>query len=163
MNMPRELLPWEAELRSLVQAQVGRGKVDVNINRSGGSDAQPAVELNLPLAKAYVAALRELQHTLKLKNEIDLAPLLNRSDLLRVSERRGDAAGDIAAVKSAVAKALQAFNRDREREGKALGKDMLQRARRLQQLQSQIAARVKVLVPELAARLRQRTQDLLAG
>ena len=35
LNMPREYLPWEAELRALVAAHVARGKVDVSVSRSG--------------------------------------------------------------------------------------------------------------------------------
>src|SRR5438552_12330580 len=72
LSMPREYQPWEAELRALVQAHVARGKVDVAVFRSGTANAQITVEANVPLAKAYVEAWRQLQRDLQLPCEIDL-------------------------------------------------------------------------------------------
>ena len=129
LNMPREYGPWEAELRSLVQDQVARGKVDVSLARAGTNSTDISVEANLPLAKAYVGAWRELQRTLRLKGDVDLSLLLARGELLRVVERRGDPSGEIDAVRATLRRALQAFNRDRDREGRALGKDISARVR----------------------------------
>jgi uncharacterized protein (TIGR00255 family) len=163
LNMPRDYLPWEAELRAIVQAEVARGKIDVSINRSGGSAGELAVEINEPLARAYVEGWRKLQRRLKLGGDIDVSALVGRSELLRIVERRDDPEAEIGAVRATLAKAVQAFNRDREREGKALAKDMVRRTRRLQELRAQIAARVERLTPEFAARLRQRVNALLEG
>lgn len=162
-SMPRDLLPWETELRSIVQAHVARGKLDISINRAGTPESEFSVDVNLPLAKAYIEALTQLRKALKIKSELDLAPLMNRPELLRVSEKRRDAQDDIEFVKATLLKAVQSFNRDREREGKALGKDMLERVRRLQRLQSQISTRVRALTPQLAQRLRERLSSLLEG
>jgi uncharacterized protein (TIGR00255 family) len=163
LNMPREFLPWEAELRGIVQQHVGRGKVDVSVNRVGTTQSEVSVEINLPLAKAYADAWRELQNSLKLKGDIDLNGLLGRNDLFRVNEQRPDGSEEIDAVRATLLKAVQAFNRDREREGKALAKDMVERARRLQELQVQISGRVERISPDLAKRLRERVGTLLEG
>src|SRR5437879_4633423 len=86
LNMPREYLPWEAEVRALVQALVARGKVDVAITRGGGSVEQIAVEANVALAQAYVDAWRKLQRTLRLSGEIYLGLLVGRNEFFRVAE-----------------------------------------------------------------------------
>jgi uncharacterized protein (TIGR00255 family) len=163
LNMPREYLPWEAEVRALVQAHVARGKVDVSITRAGQSVEQMTVEANVPLAEAYVTAWRRLQRTLQLPGEIDLGLLVGRNEFFRVTERRSDPTGEIPALRATLRRALQAFNREREREGRMLGRDMLARLRRLQQLQRNIHRRAEVLAPEMAARLRQRVTTLLDG
>ena len=163
LNMPREYLPWEAELRALVQEQVARGKVDIAIFRGGTNGGEVTVEANVALAKEYVAAWRKLQRALHLPGDIDLGLLQGRSELLRVVERRGDAGAEIAAVRTTLQRALHAFNRDREREGRTLGRDMTARVRRLRQLQDGLARRVAQLTPQLAARLRQRLATLLEG
>jgi uncharacterized protein (TIGR00255 family) len=163
LNMPREYFPWEAELRALVQEQVARGKVDISILRGGANGGQVTVEANLALAKEYVAAWRKLQHALHLPGDIDLGLVQSRTELVRVVERRGDARGEIDAVRRTLRRALQAFNRDREREGRTLTRDMIARTRRLRQLQAGIARRVEKLLPQLAARLRQRLATLLEG
>jgi len=163
LNMPREYLQWEADLRALVQAHVVRGKVDVSIARGGGNGAEISVEPNVPLAKAYVAAWRALQRAAHLPGTIDLAMLQGRTELLRIVERRNDAAAEIGAVRATVRRALRAFTMEREREGRALGRDMTARVRGLRQLQGRLDRRTGELKPELAARLRQRVAALLEG
>ena len=163
LNLPKEYAPWEAELRAIVQDNVARGKVDVSLFRGGSSNTAVAVEVNAPLAKAYVDAWRQLQRQLKLKAEPDLTPLLGRPEMFRVVERRSDPESEIEIAKATMKRAVQAFNRDREREGRALGNDVAARARHLLQLQVLIAKRVDVLKPEYTARLRQRVAGLLEG
>ena len=163
LNMPREYSPWEAELRALVQEQVARGKVDISIFRGGANGGQVTVEANIALAKEYVAAWRKLQHALHVPGDVDLGLLQGRSELVRVVERRSDAGAEIDSVRTTLRRALRAFNREREREGRALTRDMIARVRRLQQLQKGIARRVEQLLPQLAARLRQRLATLLEG
>jgi len=163
LNMPREYFPWEAELRALVQEHVARGKVDISIFRGGSNGSDVTVEANVALAKQYVAAWRRLQQALHLAGDIDLSLLQGRSELLKVVERRGDAGAEIDAVRTTLRRALQAFNRDREREGRTLTHDMTARVRRLRQLQQGISRRVAQLMPQLAARLRQRLATLLEG
>src|SRR5579862_1580146 len=163
LNMPREYQPWEAELRALVQEQVARGKVDVAMFRGGTADGQVTVEANAALAKAYIEAWRRLQRELRLPGEVDLSMLQGRPEFLRVVERRHDPSGEIDAVRSTLRRAVQAFKRDREREGRVLGRDMTARVRRLQQLQRHIASRVRALAPHLATRLRERVAALLDG
>jgi uncharacterized protein (TIGR00255 family) len=166
LNMPREYLPWEADLRTRIQTQVARGKIDVAIGRGSGNSSDPesvAVEPNVPLARAYVEAWRELQRALRLPGDVDLGLLQGRTDLVRVVERRTDPGAEIDLVRSVLERAVHAFNRDREREGRALGRDMLGRTRRLSQLRDRIARRATALGPQLAARLRDRLAALLEG
>src|SRR5215468_2543561 len=90
INLPREYVPWEAALRQTLQEAVARGKVDVNVNRSGAVPSEFAVEVNTRLARAYVTGWRQLQKTLRLDGKIDLQFLLGRTDLVRVVERRNE-------------------------------------------------------------------------
>jgi uncharacterized protein (TIGR00255 family) len=162
-NMPREYMPAEAELRQLVQAAVARGKVDVNISRSGTAAGDFAVEVNTPLARAYVDAWRQMQVALGLGGEVDLQFLLARPDLVRIVERRGEPTNELPRVGQAVQQALRAFDHEREREGRALGRDMRQRVQRLRKLARRMRARISAAAPETAKRLRQRVQALLEG
>jgi len=161
LNLPREYLPWEGELRGLVQEGVARGRVDVSVFRGGANAVQYAVEANTPLARAYVDAWHELQQALQLKGDIDLGFLQGRSEFMRVVERRTDPSGEIDAARDTVRRAVAAFNRDRDREGRALAKDMTARTRHLQQLQRQIGRRAARLKPHLVTRLRERVAAAL--
>lgn len=164
LNMPREYLAWEAELRGIVQERVGRGKLDVSIARGGNDNTTaPQIEPNLALAEAYLKAWRQLQQKLSLPGAIDISYLLSRPDIMRISEQRTDPAKDVPLLRSALEKALDVFNRDREREGKVLGRDMLARTKRLRQIQKEIGKLAAGLKPQIEARLRQRLETLLNG
>jgi uncharacterized protein (TIGR00255 family) len=162
-NMPREYAAFEAEFRQTVQAAVARGKVDVNINRSGTLAGDFAVEVNTALARAYVDAWRQLQLALGLSGEVDQQVLLARPDLVRIVERRAEPANELQHVRGVLQQALRAFDREREREGRVLARDMKQRAQQLRKLARRVRARVAAAAPETAARLRQRAQTLLSG
>ena len=162
-NLPREYVAWEAELREALQHSVSRGKVDVNVNRSGATDTDFAVEVNSRLARAYVDGWRQLQKALHLDGHVDLQFLLGRPDLVRIVERRGAAADERRRVQQVLRLALRAFMREREREGRALAADMRARVGRLRVLLRQMHGCVAAALPALTARLRQRIQTLAAG
>jgi uncharacterized protein (TIGR00255 family) len=142
---------------------VARGKVDVNVTRSNVGTKAVSVEPNLALAKAYVDAWKRLQDGLGLTGTIDVSLLAARPDLVQVGEVRSVAKDEIELVRAALDEAMATFCRDREREGKALGKDMRARVKTLAGLRRQIAKRAGQLKPVLAARLRERVNALLEG
>lgn len=163
LNLPREYQPWEDELRQLVVAVVERGKVDVAINRSGNTPGEVEVEINEPLARASVDGWRRLQRRLGLPGEIDVSCLIGRGEFIRVAERRRDPDADIPRVRRLLQAALRAFNQAREREGRALARDMKARVAHLFRLEQALQRRSTVLVPEYARRLADRVANLLAG
>jgi uncharacterized protein (TIGR00255 family) len=160
-NLPREYLPWEAELREALQAAVARGKVDVNVTRSGPLVSEFAVEMNTPLARAYLDGWRKLQAALHLDGRIDVQFLAGRADLVRIVERRAEPTSERRRVQQVLRRALRAFNGEREREGRALARDMLRRAARLIALTRLMRTRVAAAEPELRARLEQRVAALI--
>ncbi len=161
INLPRDLARYEAELRKLVQAEAQRGKVDVSLNVSGRAQSAVQVQVNLPLARAYVAAWRQLQRELGVPGEVDLGMLVERSDLLSLSETPRESEEDAWALREVLGRALRAWNRERAREGRVLQRDIHQRVARLATLQRQIAACVRKLKPVLRERLRKRVAALL--
>ena len=162
-NLPREYAPLEATLRQELQTNVARGKVDVTVNRSGLAETEYAVEVNTRLAHAYVEAWRTLQKALHLAGAIDLQALLARPDIVRVAERRLKAEAEFLQVRHVFRRAVQAFTREREREGRVLAADMRQRTARLMTLHRRMRARAAAATPEVSARLRQRVENLAAG
>jgi len=162
LNMPREFLPWESDLRALIQEHVARGKVDVAVTQAGASSEGWAVEVNLELAKQVLAGWRQVQKALKLP-EPSSYDFLQTREILRVVERRVEVSVDQATVRATLVQALERFNREREREGQALAKDMLERIKRLTGLHKKLAQRASVLKHELASRLRERVTGLLEG
>jgi uncharacterized protein (TIGR00255 family) len=161
LGLPREYQQFEESLRKIIQANVERGKVDVSVNRSGSSKSDYAVEVNEPMARAVVEGWRRLQKRLGLPGEIDVSMVLNRGDFVRVVERRDEDA-DLPRLQQLLETALKAFNKAREREGKALARDMKDRVVNLRRIERGLSRRTALLVPELQRRLAQRLNALLA-
>jgi uncharacterized protein (TIGR00255 family) len=161
-NLPREYQQWEAELRQDVMGGVERGKVDINVGRSGTAGGLPALEINEPLARASLKGWRQLQRALGLKGEIDVTFLLNRPEFVRVVESRPDTSADLPRLRTLLRAALKEFNRARDREGQALTADMRARTRELRRIHKSVEKRTVVLVPEMAQRLAVRVAALLA-
>jgi uncharacterized protein (TIGR00255 family) len=162
-NLPREYAAVEAGLRERLQGVVARGKVDVTVTRSGLSDTDYAVDVNTRLARAYVEGWRRLQTLLRLDGKIDLSVLLARPDIVRIVERRHEPTAELRRVEHTFQRALQAFDREREREGRALARDMQQRIARLFTLRRDLHTRAGSAAADVAARLRQRIETIAAG
>lgn len=160
-NLPREGQGWEEELRHSVAAAVQRGKVDVIVNRSGSPAGAFEVEFNEPLARATVKAWRHLQRQLHLPGEIDVGFFVGRNEFVRVVERRHDPQADLPRIRQLLKLALRRFNLSREREGRALARDMLGRLGKLNRIERRLRKRTAVLVPELARRLGERVAQLI--
>jgi uncharacterized protein (TIGR00255 family) len=120
-----------------------------------------AVEVNEVLARATLEGWRRLQRQLQLPGEIDLSFLLGRGDFVRLADRRPDASADLPRLTELLRKALRMFNREREREGRALARDMRQRLVRLRHIEAALRRQTGTLVPELARRLADRVAGLL--
>jgi uncharacterized protein (TIGR00255 family) len=163
LNLPREYQAFEEALRQMVQAQAERGKVDVTVHRTGTAATDVEVEINEPLARATVDGWRRLQKRLGLKGEIDVSFLVGRGEFVRVVERKREASPELPQLKRLLGTALKAFNVAREREGKALQKDMVGRVQHLKRIASAVRKRSAAFVPEVSTRLAERLAALLSG
>jgi uncharacterized protein (TIGR00255 family) len=163
LNLPREYQPFEEALRQMVQAEAQRGKVDVTVHRAGSGATDVEVEINEPLARATVEGWRRLQRRLGLQGEIDVSFLVGRGDFVRVVERKRETHPELPQLKRLLGAALKAFNRAREREGRALQKDMIARVQRLKRIAEAVRRRSSTFVPEVSTRLAERLAALLSG
>jgi uncharacterized protein (TIGR00255 family) len=160
----REYAPWESELRDRVRACVERGRVDVTIARlPRPGQRRYDVHVRDDLARAYVAAARQLRGRLALEGGIGVRDLLALPDLLEVRERPPDVRRELPAVQRALAAALRAFARQREREGRALQVDMARRIGAIDALVRRLRRELPACERALAARVRERAARALAG
>src|SRR5262249_5384956 len=101
--------------------------------------------------------------TLRLPGTVDLALLQTRNDLVRVVERKAEPTAEIAILRQALQRAIVSFNRDRDREGRALGRDMIARVRRLMAIEGNITKRADAYRPGLLERVRSGVGERLDG
>jgi uncharacterized protein (TIGR00255 family) len=162
INLPREHQAAESELREVAQKMVERGRVDIVVRREGSARTGVRVEPDLELARATVAAWRQIQKELKLPGEVDLALLrASGGDLLRSVHGQPDVEKELPLLRRAVTQALTLHAKDRLREGTNLAKDMKDRWKALTQLHRTFSRLVKEMTPLVTERLTARVTALL--
>lgn len=157
---PREYGPWEADLRRRVRETVGRGRIEVYINRSAA--ARGAVDLQVEVARAYVRAWRKLKRELRLAGDVELSLLQGRNDIFQPLEARSDATADRALVFRLVDRALAAHAAACRREGTHLKRDIQSRLARLRAVVQTVKRLTKDRVPKVRERLEHKLRSLLA-
>lgn len=161
VKIPRLYVFAEEAIKSCVQKQVGRGKVDVFVSIDATAADKIDVSLNKPVADGYYQALKQMQVAYGLSDDISVSLLSRFPDVFLVEKEQGDAdviAGDIVQV---LTQALADFNAMREREGEKLAQDIQGRAQTIASLVSQVEERSPQTVAEYREKLRQRMQEVL--
>ncbi len=147
-RLPEELRSVEAALRSLLSAQLRRGKVDCRLSLETPQATQglPSTEQIAPLLEAQQALLQRWPQLLPLsvaeawRLSATQTPTTVPADVLATAAQR------------ATTQALQALQAARAREGDRLRAFLLERCARLREL----AAQADSLVPQAVARQQQR-------
>ena len=127
-RLPRAYNFLDDKLKSFLQSEVSRGKVDVTIYVEAAGDATVEVTVDHAVAKATLAALTELRDTYELRDDISTMALARMPDVLKTRPVEMDEEAVWEAVKTVTEKALAQFIAMREAEGEKLKADVLSRA-----------------------------------
>jgi uncharacterized protein (TIGR00255 family) len=157
-HLPRELVPLEADLVKRIKARVARGMCDVHVRREGEGGRAVTPQADLPLAAAYVKALRELKAQLLLAGEPSVSDLAQLEGVITLRETPADLGAATEALHQALDAALDAHDLMRRREGAALEKDLASRLDAVEKA----AAEVKRLVPSSVESARERLEARVA-
>jgi uncharacterized protein (TIGR00255 family) len=164
VTAPREFAAFEREVRDRVRAVAERGRVEVTITRSAqAARRRYAVTARLELARAYVAAARDLGRRLRLDGDVSITDVLRMPDLFEVREVPPETRGEHATLRRAVAVALRAFDAERRREGAHLHRDMRQRVAHLKQITAQIRRRLPAAIAALREQVEERLVRLVGA
>ena len=162
ITAPREYAPWEATCREAVRSRVARGRVEVYVNRSAPASGRSHVVLDLAAAREYATGWRKLKQTLGLRGELDLG-LFRGGEVFQTVQIPLDVRAELPAAGRALQRALDAFDRERRREGANLQRDMLARIARLSELHQEIQGLAASALADAHAKLSDRLERLLKG
>ena len=163
VRMPKQLLPLEERIKKLVATKISRGRVDVVVKVKSGPQVVTQIELNLPLAKAYWRALKELNETLETEEQVGLQTLLDLEGLITATEPEVDLKKTWAALSSCISEALEAVDAMRIFEGKAIYNDFRKRLESVEEGLSRIKALAPSVLSEYHSRLKERITVLTEG
>lgn len=170
VHLPREWGELEGEARTLVQSRVARGTVDLYVNRSKGRRAEAKIEVNRPLAEQWSRALQELAKVMAVsgsagsaRGEIPLSLLANAPDVIQVDVESELSMTERKAVLKTVEEAIDALDREREREGVAIQAELRELLAQLETVVAKVGSLAKEAPDDLRARLKTRLDRLGAA
>ncbi|MGE0103414.1 MAG: YicC/YloC family endoribonuclease [Blastocatellales bacterium] len=157
---PQDLAPLEVALKKQVQAAVSRGRVDVNISFT--QTGSTVYELNRPLIRGYLDALRTMRDEFGLEGEPDLATVSRLPNVLSAPTGNGNLSeAAIQGVETALTHALTALVAMRAVEGHELQKELIARVEKIQSHVAVIEADSAGVVDAYREKLRARISELL--
>jgi len=161
VKTPRTYLFAEEKIKTRIQEQISRGKIDVFVSIDSTAAEQVAVHLNAPVADGYYAALTALRDQYQLKDDISVSLLSRFPDVFIVEKEQADleiAGDDICQILEI---AIGDFNAMRAREGAKLADDLSSRAKRIAALLEIVERRGPETVEEYRTKLARRMAEVL--
>jgi uncharacterized protein (TIGR00255 family) len=162
-RLPRSLSLRENDVREIIRAKAGRGKINVVVSIERESANNISLKVNKAAAKSYVKLLNELRKASGIKEKVTLDHLLKFSEVIEAGELQSENEKEWMAVGKALSKALEELKLMREKEGGELRKDLESRVQLLQAKIDSIEKLSKERIPEQRVRLRERIQQLLSS
>lgn len=161
-RVPRAYAYLEEKLKSYLQGQVSRGKVEVGVTLLNLEAGNTAVEINRELAGAYIGSLRALGEELGLQDDLTLSTISRFSDIFTVRKLAEDEEAVWAAVKIVADQALERFVRMRGVEGERLKADLLDRLESIERGVAIVKEQSPRTVEAYRERLTTKIQEVLA-
>ena len=163
VKMPRMYIFAEDAIKAMVQKSVSRGKVDVFLTIDTTGADQAVISVNTALAGEYLQGIRKLAAELNLSENVTAWDLSRLPDVLTVTKAEEDLEAVSADLCAVLAKAIEAYNAMREREGQKLAEDILGRLDTIERLTAAVEERSPQTVTEYREKLLERMREVLGS
>ena len=165
VKQPRFLNAFEDGVRKIIGREVFRGKTDVYISMETYSKDDISINVNIPLADAYVEQIKAINARYDMyPKELHVNTLLNYPDIFIIEKNMDNekAHAEIwEGLETALASALKNFIEMRSAEGKALYTDILEKKAYIADLTGRVKKRAPFVAVEYGEKLKQRLADTL--
>jgi uncharacterized protein (TIGR00255 family) len=156
---PQDLVSLEIPLKKQIQAAVSRGRVDVNVNLVQTADA--TFDINRPLIRGYLEALRTIRDEFGLSGEADLASIIRMPNILIAPVGNSPSEAIAQSIETAMTQALTALIAMRAVEGHQLQKELLARVNSIERHLAVIEEHSTGIIEAYRDKLRKRISELL--
>jgi len=158
-RMPRGLYQYEEEMTRRIKEKLTRGKIEVFVNLQDFRENISALSVDIPLAKAYQAALNEIADKLNLPRNDSAVQIAAYPGVLASDENTLQGVEPV--LYQSLSKALESLDTMRVREGERIEKDFLSRLKELGKLVNDAEKLGNVVVAAHRERIRTTVQEML--
>ena len=163
VRLPRSCSFAEETVKNLVQARIGRGKVDVYVTVDSSQEDEIQVKLNEPLLKAYKQAVEQMRKEYLISDDMGTAAYSRIPDIFILEKKELDQEAFLADLTRVVNAALDAISAMRAREGERLKADLLSKLDELETMRRTVLDRSPETVKEYREKLLARMHEVLEG
>jgi len=161
IRVPKYYSFLEEKIKSHLQKNIARGKVDVFVSVYKTIDDSKEISLNSSLAESYINALRTLATDFGIKDDISVSTVARYNDIFEVNHKAEDEAELWGRVITVLEHALEGFLDMRTREGEKLATDMLMRNDLIRTELKRVEEIAPQTVIEYREKIEQRIRELL--
>ncbi len=161
VKIQRAYLLLEERIKSQVQEEVARGRLDVFVKIEDRREKKRNVKLDKELVLAYYNCLREIAEMLDIDLQLQADRLSQFPDVVSLEEKEEDLEGVWKVVQVSLRESLGQLLEMRSREGARLYEDFMSRRNSICGFLDEIKERSPQLSVELRTRLKNRLQQLL--
>lgn len=163
LHLPPEMDALESALRKLIKTRVARGHLQLNVTWSQTNGLAANSSLNRPLLESYLAAFQQAQRDFHLAGTPDLnvafrLPGMFRTEIAPELDEEFE-----SSMVAALKQALEGLDQFREREGREIATEMLQRCASIRQCAARVEEIRSGAMPAFQKRLDERLSELLGG
>jgi uncharacterized protein (TIGR00255 family) len=124
-HLPKEYLPYEVELKKIIQESFERGTIDLFISRKEVySGATKKVTLNKEMVRQYQQAYKDLASLLKIKTDITAEGISRHSEVFLIESTANVDKAEKSLLFRTVKESLKKCDKERQREGLGIKKDV---------------------------------------
>ncbi|MGN0243683.1 MAG: YicC/YloC family endoribonuclease [Lachnospiraceae bacterium] len=161
IKMPKKLMMFEAEIRTLLKEYIQRGKVDIFITYEDYSEGSKCLKYNEALAGEYVKHITHMSEAFGLKNDLTASSLSRYPEVLTIEEQTEEEEDLWSQLEGVIRSACHNFVQAREVEGTNLQNDLLAKLDEMLEEVAFIEQRAPQLVTEYREKLYQKMSEVL--
>ncbi|MGI6010901.1 MAG: YicC/YloC family endoribonuclease [Ruminococcus sp.] len=160
-KIPKKLGALESGIRSVLKEYMQRGKIDVFITYENYTQDRVNLKYNHDIAGQYLAYLQQMEKDFSLKNDVTVSVISRFPEVFTMEELSADEEELWGALEPVIRDAAQAFVLSREKEGKHLQTDLLDKLETMYQEVLKIEKRSPEITREYREKLEKKMKELL--
>jgi uncharacterized protein (TIGR00255 family) len=160
-HLPSEMDVFEGAMRKAIKGRVARGHLQLNVTWSRTKGLAADSSLNRPLLEAYLAAFERAQRDFALAGAPDLNVAFRIPGMFRTESVPELTEEFESSLVGALEEALDALNQFREREGREIAVEILERCGKIRQGVGRIEEIRSGAIQAFQKRLSERLSELL--
>lgn len=163
LRIPSSIQHKEMTLKEIVQKDLARGKVNVNINIEKSAAAMTDIRLNRELVKGYSSLLAELKSEAGISEPLQIQDLLHFNQLFEPRKEDEQELEQIwKLTRAAIKEALKNLGTMRSKEGRELKTDLTHQIKGIGEMLKTVTEISEKRAPEVREKLHERIKKMVS-